>query len=71
MASKRQPENASLGYSDTPMLPGTGYHVHDGERPQPRIVTPGVGTEPPSDAKVLLNGTACAEVRSVIPCMNK
>ena len=56
MAAKRQPENASLGYSDTPMIPGTEYHVHDGERPQPRVVTPGVGTQPPSDARVLFDG---------------
>jgi len=57
MASRRQPENASLGYSDTPMLPGTDYHVHDGERPQPRVVTPGTGGAPPSDARVLFDGT--------------
>jgi hypothetical protein len=56
MAARRQPENAPLGYADTPMLPGTEYHVHDGERPQPRVVTPGVGTQAPSDAKVLFDG---------------
>jgi hypothetical protein len=57
MASRRQAENKALGYADTPVLPGTEYHVHDGERPQPRIVTPGAGTQPPSDAKVLFDGT--------------
>jgi hypothetical protein len=31
---------ANLGYSDTPMLPGGKWHVHDGNRPQPPIVTP-------------------------------
>lgn len=56
MAARRQPENASLGYSDTPVLPGSEYHVHDGERPQPRVVTPGVGTQAPSDAKILFDG---------------
>lgn len=51
-----------LGYQDTPIIPGTKWHVHDGERPQPVIVTPGTfptqekaGT-PPSDAIVLFDG---------------
>ncbi len=61
MAARRQPENASLGYSDTPLLPGTEYHVHDGERPQPGVVTPGIGAQPPSDAKVLFDGTHLRE----------
>ena len=52
---KRQPENAHLGYSDTPVLP-SGYHVHDGARPQPPAVTPGEGNQPPSDAIVLFSG---------------
>ncbi len=29
------------GYSDTPMLPNSKWRVHDIERPQPRVVTPG------------------------------
>src|SRR3954466_1439755 len=52
-----------LGHQDTPLIPGTKWHVHDGERPQPPVVTPGTfptqekaGT-PPSDAIVLFNGT--------------
>jgi hypothetical protein len=56
MTIKRQPENAGLGYSDTPVLPDSGYTVHDGTRPQPPIVTPGDGTAPPSDATVLFDG---------------
>ena len=46
-----------LGYSDTPVIPGTPWHVHDGKRPQPRVVTPG-STVPsaPSDATVLFDG---------------
>ena len=35
---------STLGYSDTPFLPQSPYHVHDGGRPQPRIVHPGDGT---------------------------
>ncbi len=52
----------SLGYSDTPVLPDSGFHVHDGARPQPPVVDPGVpGTQhhngrPPSDAIVLFGG---------------
>jgi hypothetical protein len=49
-----------LGYSDTPLIPGTKWHVHDGDRPQPKIITPGASfthqAPPPSDAIVLFNG---------------
>lgn len=50
------------GYSDTPMIPGQHYRVHDGTRPRPPIVTPGTFPtadtpgKPPSDAIVLFNG---------------
>ena len=63
LARAQAPQTPSLGYSDTPMLPGGKWHVHDGARPQPTIVTPGTfSTEqtpgaPPSDAIVLFNGT--------------
>jgi hypothetical protein len=46
-----------LGYTDTPMLPGLPYHVHDPARPHPRVVTP--AAQPggaPSDAVVLFEG---------------
>jgi len=51
----------NLGYDDTPVLP-SGYRVHDGTRPQPRIVTPGTASTqempglPPSDAVILFDG---------------
>src|SRR3954466_6830604 len=55
-------EKQPLGHQDTPIIPGTKWHVHDGERPQPPVVTPGeastaekVGTAP-SDATVLFDG---------------
>jgi len=49
----------SLGYNDTPIIPGSTYHVHDGDRPQPPIVTPGATPgAAPSDAKVLFDGTS-------------
>ena len=46
------------GYSDTPMLPGQSWRVHDAARPHPRVVTP--AAQPggaPSDAEVLFDGT--------------
>ena len=50
---------SALGYSDTPLIPGTSWHVHDGERPQPPIVTPSSENgSPPSDAIVLFDGTS-------------
>ncbi|MGF1452067.1 MAG: DUF1080 domain-containing protein [Opitutales bacterium] len=56
---EKQPENAHLGYSDTPVLPDTGYHVHDGERPQPPVVAPGAGFgAAPTDAHVLFDGAS-------------
>jgi len=55
-------EKPKIGYKDTPMLPGGKWRVHDGDRPQPPIVTPGTSStqeepgRPPSDAVVLFDG---------------
>lgn len=50
----------SLGYKDTPILPGQAWHVHDPDRPRPRVVTPAEtfshDAPPPSDAVVLFDG---------------
>ncbi len=56
------PDASNIGYDDTPILPGTNYHVHDGNRPQPPVVTPGEPcceepVAPPSDAIVLFDGS--------------
>ena len=50
------PPQSPTGYQDTPMQPNGKWHIHDGTRPQPRVVTPGplVSLAPPSDAVVLL-----------------
>jgi hypothetical protein len=47
------------GHQDTPIIPGTPFHVHDGKRPQPRVIESGgaVAVKPPSDAVVLFDGT--------------
>ncbi|MCC5805347.1 MAG: DUF1080 domain-containing protein [Opitutales bacterium] len=53
---KRQEENAHLGSSDTPVLPDSGYHVHDGTRPQPPVVRFEGDPPVPSDAVRLFSG---------------
>lgn len=51
------PQDDALGYQDTPLLPGGRWHVHDGLRPQPVVVTPGnAAGRAPSDARVLFDG---------------
>ncbi len=49
-------QNHDLGYTDTPMLPGLPFHVHDPARPRPPVVTPGTQGSAPSDAIVLFDG---------------
>jgi hypothetical protein len=57
-----QEAKRKVGFKDTPMLPGGKWHVHDGDRPLPPVITPGTGStqdEPgkaPSDAIVLFDG---------------
>jgi len=52
------------GYTDTPILPGQRWRVHDVDRPHPRPVWPGWPStqeragEPPSDAIVLFDGSS-------------
>ncbi len=60
LTQKPVPMKANIGYTNTPMIPGTSWHVHDGTRPQPRIVTSAATfshlAPPPSDATVLFDG---------------
>jgi hypothetical protein len=57
-AGAQQPTpNPDLGFTDTPMLPGLPWHVHDPARPHPPVVTPAsTPGGPPSDAIVLFDG---------------
>ena len=41
MMQEKGNQEKKIGYDDTPIIPGTKWHVHDGNRPQPQIVTPG------------------------------
>jgi Domain of Unknown Function (DUF1080) len=53
-----QAPGENLGYTDTPMLPGLPYRVHDPSRPYPAVVRPGAQAgAAPSDATVLFSGT--------------
>jgi hypothetical protein len=62
--------DAPVGYTDTPMLPGGKWHVHDPNRPQPKVVTPGtfsapeIPGKPPSDAIVLFDGKDLSKWRT-------
>ena len=51
---------AAEGYKDTPKQPNGKWHVHDSDRPQPSVVTPGKQfsqqADAPSDAVVLFDG---------------
>ena len=55
--------NDKPGYDDTPLIEGQKWKVHDCERPQPRVVTPGTFStqeqagKPPSVAIILFDGT--------------
>lgn len=47
------------GYTDTPIIPGTPWHVHDPHRPQPAIIegTSALTTPAPADGIVLFDGS--------------
>ena len=52
--------SALEGYTDTPMQPNGKWHVHDPNRPIPKVITPGATfshtAAAPSDAIVLFDG---------------
>jgi hypothetical protein len=58
VSEAQQRPNPDLGFTDTPMLPGLPWHVHDPNRPHPKVVTPSASPGgAPSDAIVLFDGT--------------
>jgi hypothetical protein len=63
VAQTPAPKDHTLGYDNTPYLPGDKWRVHDVSRPRPAIITPGTESSqekpgrPPSDAIVLFDGT--------------
>jgi hypothetical protein len=62
MESLPKADNTPVGYENTPMLPGSRWRVHDGKRPQPKVVRPGEKLgQPPSDAIVLFDGQDVAK----------
>jgi len=61
---------APTGYTDTPLIPGTQWRIHDDTRPRPEAITAGEfprgerpGT-PPSDAIVLFDGKDLSQWQS-------
>ncbi len=47
-----------IGYSDTPVIPGSQWKVHDIDRPHPPVVAPGAKAgDAPADAFIIFNGT--------------
>jgi hypothetical protein len=59
VSQQQQKKNRTspVGYSDTPVIPGQKWKVHDIDRPHPRDITPGAQPgRPPSDAVVLFDG---------------
>jgi hypothetical protein len=63
-----QAPSTDLGYTDTPLLPGLPYHVHDPARPRPPVVTPGTRVgDAPSDAIVLFDGRGLAAWQTGTP----
>jgi hypothetical protein len=61
-AQPRKPRNSPPGYTDTPVLPGQQWKVHDLARPHPKLIDPGTAStqeqagRPPADAIVLFDG---------------
>lgn len=68
-ASLPASESPRPGYKDTPIIPGTPWHVHDSDRPHPAVVAPGATfshqAPAPADAIVLFDGQDLSKWESV------
>jgi hypothetical protein len=70
VAAKAQTDGKveKYGYTDTPLLPGTPWHVHDPNRPMPAVIDVGPETPslaPPSDAIVLFDGKDLSQWKDI------
>ena len=61
-------QDHTLGYDNTPMIPGSKWRVHDSSRPRPRYVTPGpeASAPAPSDAIRLFDGKDLSQWTTVV-----
>src|SRR5262245_52971483 len=63
-------QQQGLGYQNTPMQPDGKWHIHDGTRPQPKVVNPAPPSATPSpvpaDAIVLVGTGADMSVWSMM-----
>lgn len=70
------PKVYEIGYSDTPLIPGTKWKVHDIDRPRPAHVQPGTKLgDAPADAVIIFGGADTSglyakdkETGKEIPC---
>ena len=53
------------GYTDTPLVPGTKWRVHQADRPTPRAVHAGTPGSAPSDAIILFDGKDLSRFKPV------
>ncbi|MBK7875797.1 MAG: DUF1080 domain-containing protein [Planctomycetes bacterium] len=61
------PQDHPTGYKDTPLIPGTTWHVHDPDRTPPSVVMPGATNglaAAPSDALMLFDGKDLTQWRA-------
>ena len=62
-AQGKKKKNVNIGYTNTPVIPGQKWRVHDANRPRPKIIQAGTASTPstagkaPSDAIVLFDGS--------------